>query len=394
MGGERNEEPEDDGSPLRFVPVRPFSVSEFWAIFHLLAGVFAPAIAILYSFSGAWATWEEPFQSGRAAHYAAVLLAFPAMYWFLALVVPPMISQVVHVTRPHSSGLWWVRAGIYSGTLISLQFLVLVSIASGPLPMILGLAGALFVFAPVAFGIQIVSKYLFGGDIFKSMAACAIFCSLPFLIQQLLAPSRNAWNPFQLLTIVVAPAPLLCFTSYAVLAAKLAAAGHLLKTPRTGIVTAVAGWLIIFFGCWQRAVQTMYSEYAKLPTDDPNCFVSAAAANGHRFLTRSWEVDGPRCRLRVNRQMQYLKFLEFALAAAMPTVHGKVRRVYNRLGPPLADWTRGSRWRADIAWLSLVPLVLVAMIIRIACRFPMENIRRLYSGNRLAEKCPTSARNS
>ncbi|MCA9211415.1 MAG: hypothetical protein KDA55_23815, partial [Planctomycetales bacterium] len=83
--------------------------------------------------------------------------------------------------------------------------------------------------------------------------------------------------------------------------------------------------------------------------------------------------------IQVNDQMRRLKFLEFALQAAHPRIHGKVRGVYDRFGPRLAAGCRASAYLADGAYLLLKPLEWAAELLRMAASIPGSKVAKLYS---------------
>ena len=144
------------------------------------------------------------------------------------------------------------------------------------------------------------------------------------------------------------------------------------------------GWLLAYAASWKYSLDAMLAEYAKLPTVEPKCYVSAAAAHGHaQFVgvAQFRELDAV-CDLHsaypVNMQMCRLKFLEFALAAALPGVHRAVRRAYNACGPRAAAACRSNVWLADASYLALKPLEVVAELLRIVARVPLRELTRLY----------------
>ncbi|MEZ6109627.1 MAG: DUF6688 family protein [Pirellulaceae bacterium] len=97
-------------------------------------------------------------------------------------------------------------------------------------------------------------------------------------------------------------------------------------------------------------------------------------------MVRSRSIDEPAAGpILVNDQMRRLKFLEFALQAAHPRIHGKVRGVYDRR-PAVAAGCRASAYLADGACLLLKPLEWVAEMLRMAASIPGLKVAKLYSG--------------
>lgn len=130
------------------------------------------------------------------------------------------------------------------------------------------------------------------------------------------------------------------------------------RTYSLGSLMGLTGWLATYFAIVRRVFDDAEVRYAQLPTTPPppqDCFIVTAATQGHPWIVGSHEV---RCigggRRRINRQLQTLKFAELTLAAAFPSWHRRLRRVYNRLGPRLARRLH-SPWRADLAYCLLKP---------------------------------------
>jgi hypothetical protein len=100
--------------------------------------------------------------------------------------------------------------------------------------------------------------------------------------------------------------------------------------------------------------------YARLPEHAATCFVVTAATQGHRA------VVGPLVEVAPGRHAtaQLLRFwgLEARWRRAHPASHRAVRRLYDRVGPRIAKRVR-TRWQADVVYLALKPLELVAALI-------------------------------
>ena len=77
--------------------------------------------------------------------------------------------------------------------------------------------------------------------------------------------------------------------------------------------------------------------------------------------------------------MQRLKFLEFALAAAIPVVHRMVRLGYNHYGPPLAEFCRSSVWLCDLAYVMLLPLESLAKLVQRFAGVNESQIAQIYA---------------
>jgi hypothetical protein len=125
-----------------------------------------------------------------------------------------------------------------------------------------------------------------------------------------------------------------------------------------GISAAVAvPWVGAYLWTWRRATTRAIEIYEALPTEPPGCFVATAAARGHPRLVGSWSVRSPAGQtFAITRQLQNLKVAELALAAGAPGLHRLLRLVYNRIGPALSARIAPSALRADLAYVALKPI--------------------------------------
>lgn len=182
---------------------------------------------------------------------------------------------------------------------------------------------------------------------------------------------------------VIAAAPTLNAVTYVRVSviATSRAAQSLGKTQKLfagrGIAIIVA-WCLSWVVSWKLAIDVMLLEYSKLPMTDPNCYVSSAAASGHRrFVGAECSGNGI-----VNRQMQRLKFLEFALATAFPRCHKFVRLIYNSIGPKLACYCALNVWFADVTFWALKPIEWAAVCVRVVSGVSPKRVEEIYLARR------------
>ena len=124
--------------------------------------------------------------------------------------------------------------------------------------------------------------------------------------------------------------------------------------PPRVLLTIRSGWI----GTLLAKIRLAQAQYEALPNAPPQeCFIVTAATRGHRRWVGSW-FDPQRERL-VNRQLLRLWRFEALLRSRLPRVHALLRRVYNRVGPPIAR-AINAPWRADLVYLLLKPLELLA----------------------------------
>lgn len=346
-----------------------------------ITGVILPGVCFVAA--AIWkgiASTETPWQSGKLVDYVAMLLQWPGFAPFLPLVLYGAVSLGIWCFRPESSGRFAVRLGIYSGTIVSTQFMLLVMV------------GSLF------------------ASWFAAVVACAILAAVVFAIDKLLSRSKRfqIWHIMLLTTIVACLSVLarlleLDFTGIIFAVPFLFLAATPTLTPVTFLRASIfiseqvrrpdssnhrpklwplfaIGWLAAWLASWRWAVHVMLDEYSKLPTTNPNCYVSSAAANGHPQWVGSCE--NPRSGMVVNDQMRRLKFLEIALQAMAPPLHQRLRSLYDRIGPPLARQCKRSIWLADLSYIMLKPAEWLALGLRAALNIDAGFIRRIYHDTR------------
>lgn len=151
--------------------------------------------------------------------------------------------------------------------------------------------------------------------------------------------------------------------NYALLAIDIKRRGHIEPAHRTAIVmwfSAVAMTLAVKIPLAMRV-------FAALPVERPagygDCFVVSAAAQGHpRFVCSRFDAA---VGLPVNKQLLTLRAFENALAKCQPTTHRHLRRIYGRVGPPVAARIR-SPFVADVVYLLLKPAEWLAHLYLVA----------------------------
>ena len=343
----------------------------------ILLGIVFPLGCFLSSASGMESTLHEPWQSGRPQDYVAMLLKWPGYLPFLPLVLFSQICFAVWIAQESLGARIVVRWGIYSGFLLSTQFLVFTLMTSA----LVSLVGALLVFPGLMGAIAValyLPRYIKQFSIKHLLILTAAFAILIATMRVTGGPGDpKHWLPALGATIImvwqtiVMATPTLCTIVFA--RASIQVADHARSSiPKTRWSLTLMTWLATWAVSWKLAVNTMLEEYAKLPASNPNCYVSSAAANGHRWLVRTNE-NSP-----VNRQMRRLKFLELVFKAALPRCHQFVRMEYDRLGPLLARACGRNVWIADMTYVWLKPLELVSELVRWTTGVRVSDVDRIY----------------
>jgi hypothetical protein len=319
---------------------------------------------------------ETPWQSGKIGDYVVMLLQWPGFAPFLPLVLYGAISLALWCIRPESAKYFAIRLGIYSGAIVSTQFMLLVMTTTLFATWLAALvAGAIL--AALVYVVDKLVKRVKRFQIWHILVLTTIVACLSVLLRVL----EFDWlellflGPF----LFIVAAPTLAPLTFVRASVSIAEQQPDLTPPRRWplyVLSLLVGWLV----SWRWAVHIMLDEYSKLPTTNPNCYVSSAAAKGHRRLVGSRE--NLRNGLVVNDQMRRLKFLELTLQATSPMMHRLLRQIYNRIGPPLARQCRRSIWLADLSYLLLKPSEWIAMVLQVIAGVDEHRVAGIYGRSR------------
>lgn len=150
--------------------------------------------------------------------------------------------------------------------------------------------------------------------------------------------------------------PLYTVVWYAVLAIRMMRRAGL--GPRPYLLTVLGTmpfWWLCDLACRMK--------YRELPDNPPSCFVVGAALRGHPWLVGAFDLpDACGGARRVNTQLLTFWRLEAAWQQRAPRSHRLFRRLYNRMGPFLAQRIRAPL-AADAVYLALKPLEWLARLV-------------------------------
>lgn len=308
---------------------------------------------------------EPEWQDGRFSSYISLLLS-PKTSWIFAPLIAFSSLSLLHLlfSPRERAQQFWVRLGVYTGTLLSLQFTILALIAvGGGTIIVVGLwLGTLIAWYALRWASQKIGKkwtmlivlglafFLYAGYILFEVINLGSFS--PYMLS----------NPFFfLIGFLVGSAPfwtllIMSTTSY-----------RLLKYYETRFTfprgLGILAWLGGFAASWSLAILRTLQLYSELPTQPPDCYIATAAANGHPHFVGSQEVTlASGARMRVNTQLQRLKCAELALKAVAPHLYGLLRAVYDTLGRPLAR-RMTHPVVADAAYLLLKPFEWISIFV-------------------------------
>lgn len=128
-------------------------------------------------------------------------------------------------------------------------------------------------------------------------------------------------------------------------------------------VMPLIGTLVASLPCCIGSVIWSQKWYESLPDQPPSCFVVTAAGRGHHNIVgpfRNVSRHGRTC--SANQQLLTLWQFEATWGKRSPRTHRAFRCIYNQVGPVVARRIT-SRWVADITYLALKPVELVAALV-------------------------------
>ena len=293
---------------------------------------------------------KPEWQSGELPAYLALLLQPEASIFFLFLLAYSIVCYILLLINPDSySSLFVIRLGIYTGTLLALQYTII---------LLLYLIGNRYSFTVILlwlFPIYFPKIYKWAvrkWDVRRVRSGLGILLLIAIVIAVVIY--RAEFFPlFLAIVALVIAAPFWSF----LMAGQ--AAIWLFKNYETKLTLprglGVTAWIAAYAAAWRYDILKMYALYAELPTAPPDCYIATAAVRGHLQFVGSETIrraDGKS--MQVNKQLQRLKCAELALMAVAPRFHQFSRKVYDVIGKRLAHRIQNP-FIADVAYLLLKP---------------------------------------
>ena len=325
------------------------------------------------------------WQDGDTDTYLALLLSAPAFCVFIPIILFSMIGLGVWCFRPNSYQNYWVRFSIFTGLVLTSTFNALLwyitfflSPIMGTIFMV-GQAGVIWLgglLLPRKLRFTIAHVLILTTVLAVMLAVCV---RVPNIGAEFILPFAASFF------FMSCGAPFMAMVTFF----RVAVAVNCLYSTRgltepsqfrppnyiAAIGSSVA-WLATWGVSWKLAIDLMLIEYAKLPTSPPlDCFVSQAAACGHPSLVGSAHNVANQV---VSTQMARCKMLELVLGAVCPRLHRIARALYNKVGPPAAAVCRSNIWLADLAYLLLKPVELLAIAAQMLLRITNSQVFGLY----------------
>lgn len=331
-------------------------------IFSMLAGVILPIFCFMIAF------WEPvlgpAWQSGIFSEKVGLLIGGPALYPFYLSLGYSVASMAMLVFKPRFFAPYWVvRFGVYSGVVLSLHFVLLVSIAIPEFNLIFLIAAALVALWLIFMLCSGKPKprrpkrmrrtpYPMGRKVATILIGTTVAIAAITLVSVISA-------------IIIVVAPGWTFLAYGLMSVRLSRSTFKPVAAPLRRLLPIA-WISGYTAAWSLAIVQAMDAYTRLPTHAPECYICSAAARGHQRFVRSQTVLGAGASpVRVNQQLHILKMGELVLKAVAPTVHRCLRGCYDRIGPLLARRIRHP-FTADLAYLTLKPIEWITLAV-LAC---------------------------
>ncbi|MCA9192512.1 MAG: hypothetical protein KDB03_12145 [Planctomycetales bacterium] len=341
-----------------------------------LTGVILPIGCWIPSLLGSPPQTGILWQSGQPSTYASLMLHQEVAWPFWPLIVLSMLAMGAWTIRLQVGRFFPIRMGIYLGTMLALQYAIVVLTIFPPLLIASAIVGGSLIIT-TWFGTLLLrrSRQIAIAEIMGLTAVVALLATCARFV------GGDVWEWFISIPIfVVVGSPILTLLTY------FRASIHLLSQPilrshtsTVALFASALSWFALYAYAWKLSVERLLAEYAKLPPQPPDCFVCSAAACGHPWLVGT----NPQDNVRVNRQMQYLKFFEALLKTTVPRTHCRLRQIYNRWGPSVAKTIRGNPWFADTVYLLLLPLTCSAYCCAKLLRIDLKLVSQIYRSRRL-----------
>jgi uncharacterized protein DUF6688 len=337
-------EPVSDENVTKTAPLTLPFPNAAWL--RVLYGLFVGLMPV-FSF---WATdlIKPEWQNGNLGSYMILLLFPQASMWFFPLLAYSVICYLVLLSVPTLfPQSFIVRFGIYTGVLLALHYSSVV--------LIYALDSYVYLLIPVwifPFVYALIYRWAVSRWTTHNVNSVLFLLIIGILLIGTLMTRGSL--PVLVLAILTMAAPFWSFLLALRAAIWLYKNYETKLTPPRGL--GLTAWVGAYIAAWRFDILKMYELYAALPPQPPpDCYIATAAARGHpRFVGSRTILRADGNSMQVNEQLQRLKCAELALLALHPRWHKWLRKVYDKLGKPLAHRIQNP-FLADIAYLLLKP---------------------------------------
>lgn len=319
------------------------------------------------------------WQTGNLTDRAVLHLDPDVTIFFAPFILVAWFAVLAAIAvEPLMAGRRLTRWLVYSSVPLTLQYLVISSIAFVGVPIIVG---------GVLVGLWAGALALTRGERHVSLSwvgyLAAALGSAAALVSVLLnGPSvESLLRPLVIpLFLLILGGPTICFAAAvhrSLRVRRIAATAAPSVTAETALAgLGAVGWLVGYGVAWRQAARKATELYDELPVEQPTCWVATAAATGHRRVVgSSTTIAADGTHFAVTRQLQTLKLAEVVIAAVAPSVHRRLRVHYDRWGRRFAS-RLSTPFRADLAYGALKPAEWFGRLIARVALDDAEAVRR------------------
>lgn len=351
-------------------PPRGEQAAWWWArAWYALGGIVLPVICWVASF-GRMTPPVPEYQSGRWTDWVGLCFDGKVAWPLFPFIGGSVLAMLLLLIRREFFGRFLVvRLAIYTGLLQAVLFAVLLPLALGP--------AALFSLVPDAAALVIAGFVVGLWLVIRAQGWIAAVGMGGFLVALTVA-ALVMFPGGQVFDAVIigglGAGPFAMALAFACMLSWLWNRSPIEST-RRGTTLSIVGWTSGYAAGWSIVAMRALDAYAALPKTPPHCYIATAAARGHRrFVGAAPILTADGLVMLVNPQLRVLKCGELVLQAFFPQCHAACRRVYDCVGPRLAQRLTHAVL-ADAAYVGLKPF---EWLTRLGLRFLGVNENRLY----------------
>lgn len=313
------------------------------------------------------------WQTGRWDDFLSIFLISDVTLIMSPLLVYSMACGGLLLWKPTYYAQWSIiRWGIYAGTFLAFQYLII------QLIIVDGLLGATVLVSGGALALFLVGQAIYAKYVTplvkRALVILAILAVLLFVLAMFTVGTEIVFLIFFPFALHLLGGPFWC------LCIGLTASHYLLSQPTKPVpLWMPIAWLTGYLALWPLAIQRMLAFYATLPLEPPDdCYIATAAAQGHPRIVGSRPGTPNNQTIHINHQLRVFKCFELGLMGVHPAGHRHLRTIYNHLGPRLARRLTNP-YLADLAYLTLKPLEwLTRLFLRIANSDLPTHLQKIY----------------
>ena len=350
----------------------PIPLSWSGRLLYGYATILMPIVSFIIAFGD---TLTPDWQSGNFDAYILIMLGGTVSRYFYPFLAYSIVCMLLLLTAPaRFSKYFIVRLGIYTGTILSLQYAILLGITVAHISFYSFVAGGIL----LPLGIKWLCEEV---GTRKLIYIIVGLVSSFWLIWVFV--NRDVYQPLLfILIIMLAMAPCWCLILSILVSVRLIK-NYEFSLPRTIYGLGLFAWLLPFIGAWRIAILKTLEVYASLPTSQPDCYFATVAAKGHPQFVKSKPIVIENGSVTwINAQLRYFKCAELTLMAICPSGHKVFREIYAVFGIPLMR-ILDHPLLADLIYITLKPIEWGAkVLLRVLLPDVDEVAKKIYQNNR------------